>query len=147
MILDLTTRNCVTGATTPEFRLPCISNDLRSCAVAIIVEAKAIASPASNALAKIQWSSVAYMQIMDRISIAREATYADNENICQYGYLIRGLTVSVRKMSLWLNIAERRQSDVLNEYFSFPIHCLGVFNIGKAESLEKFVTLHKNILS
>lgn len=61
---------------------------------AVQLEAKAIASTGSNALAKIQWSSVAYMQIMDRISIAREATYADDENICQYGYLIRGFSVS-----------------------------------------------------
>lgn len=147
MILDSTTRDCVTEATSPEFRIPCISNDLRSCAVAIIAEAKAIASTGSNALAKIQWSSLSYMQIMDRISIAREATYADDENICQYGYLIRGLSVSVWKMSLRLNIAERRESDVLDEYFSFPIQRLGHFNIGQAESLEKFVTLHKNILS
>lgn len=87
------------------------------------------------------------MQIMNRISIAREATYADDENTCQYGYLICGLSVSVWKMSLRLNTQTQTIRHVLDEYFSFPIHLLGYINIGKAESLEKFVTLHKNILS
>ena len=147
MILDATTRGQVKLATTSEFRLPCLSNDLRSCAVAIVAEAKANSLPASRSVAKIQWSSVAYLQIMDRISIAREATYADDENICQYGYIICGLTISVWKMSLRLNIVERRQSDVLSKYFSFPIHCLGYFNIDSSVELEKFVKLHKQLLS
>lgn len=83
----------------------------------IVVEAKASSLQASCSAAKVQWSLAAYLQIMDRISIAHEATYADNENICQYGYLICGLNVSVWKMSLRLNTVKRRQSDVLNEYF------------------------------
>lgn len=84
---------------------------------------------------------------MDRILIARRAPYADNKNICQYGYLICGLSISVWKMSLRLNIVKRRQSDALNEYFTFHIHCLGYFNIGSSIQLEKFVKLHKQLLS
>ena len=91
MILDETTRLQVQLAT----RFPCLSNDWRSCAVAIVAEAKATALPAAEALAKIQWKSVAYLQIMDRISIARGATYADNKNIYQYGYLIYSLSISI----------------------------------------------------
>lgn len=104
MILDATTRNFVTEATTFESRLPCISNDLHSYAVVIIAEAKAIASLANNALAKIQWSSVAYMQIMDRISIACEATYANN-----------GKHLSVRIFNLWFNY-QRMEVELDIEY-------------------------------
>ena len=147
MILDETTREIAQLATTPDFRLPCLSNDLQSCAVAIVAEAKATASPASRNLAKIQWSSVAYLQIMDRISIARRAPYADDKNMCQYGYIICGLSIIVWKMSLRLNIVEPSQSDVLSEYFTFPIQCLGYFNIGICTQLEKFVKLHKELLS
>ena len=75
-ILDETTRLQVQLATISEFRFPCLSNDLRYCAVAIVAEAKATALPAAHTLARIQWKSVAYLQIMDRISIARGATYA-----------------------------------------------------------------------
>lgn len=49
-------------------------------------------------------------------------------------------------MSFRLNIIERKQSVLLNEHFTFPIHCLGSFNIGISIQLEKFVKLHKQIL-
>lgn len=142
-ILDETIRLQVQLATAGKFRFPCLSNDLRCCAVAIVAEAKATALPAARTLARIQWKSVAYLEIMDRISIARGATYADDENICQYGYLICGLSISVWKMSLRLDTGERRQSDVLSEYFSFPTQCLGFFSIDNSIQLEKFVKLHK----
>ena len=121
MILDENTRLQARVAIDCEFHLPCFSTDRRSCAVAIVAEAKANDTPSALSAARAQWSSVAYLQIMDRISIAREAPYADDENICQYGYLICGLVIIILKMSLRLNKAKRRQSDVLNEYFSFPI--------------------------
>lgn len=120
MILDATTRVRIVGMTANTFRFPCLSHDQHSCAVAIIAEAKANSSQASRSAAKVQWSLAAYLQIMNRISIAREATYADDENICQYGYLICGLDISVWKMSLRLNTVKRRQSDGLNKYFSIP---------------------------
>lgn len=113
----------------------------------MVAEAKATALPASRFVAKIHWSSVVYLQIMDRISIAREATYADDKNIYQYGYLICGLDFSVWKMSLKLNVGERRQSDVLSEYFTFPVQCVGFFDIGISIQLEEFVKLHKQLLS
>ncbi len=139
MILDATTRVRIVGMTTNTFRFPCLSHDQHSCAVAIIAEAKANSSQASRSAANVQWSLAAYLQIMDRISIAREATYADNENICQCGYLICGLDISVWKMSLRLNTVKRRQSDVLNKYFSFPIHSLGVFSIENSNDFQEFV--------
>lgn len=117
-------------ATTLDFRLPCLFNDLLNCGVAIVAKVKAIAFPGSGSLAKNQWSLFTYMQIIDRISIALQAPYSDNKNIRQYGYIICGLSISVWKMSLRLNIVERKQSVLLNEYFTFPIHCLGNFNIG-----------------
>lgn len=117
MILDATTTRQLVGMTITISRSPCLSNDQQSCAVVIVAEAKASSSQASRSAVKVQWSLAAYLQIMDQISIAREATYADSENICQYGYLICGLNVSVWKMSLRLNTVKRRQFDVLNEYF------------------------------
>lgn len=134
-------------ATDSEFCFPCLSNDLRSCTVAIVAEAKANSTTSSRFVAKTQWSSVAYLQIMDRISIARKAPYADNKNICQYGYLICGLDITVWKMSLRLNIIKRRQSDVLSEYFTFPIQCVGYFSMKSSTQLEKFINLHKQLLS
>lgn len=54
MVLDKGTRSQARMATTLDFCLPCLSNDLRSCAVAIVAEVKATAGPASSILAKIQ---------------------------------------------------------------------------------------------
>lgn len=85
MILHKNTRSLAQTATTSQFCVPCLSNNIPNCAVTIIAEAKATALLASHTVAKIQWSLGAYSQIMDRISIARGATYADDKNICQYG--------------------------------------------------------------
>lgn len=146
-ILDKSIRRKIPLAAISEFCFPCLSNDLRCYAVAIVVEAKATALLAAHTLAKIQWKTVAYLQIMDQISIACEATYADHKNICQYKYLIYGLSISIWKMSLRLNIGKRRQSHLLSEYFSFPTQCLGFLSIDNSIELEKFVKLHKKILS
>ena len=50
-------------------------------------------------------------------------------------------------MSLKLSIGEPGQSNVLSKYFTFPIQCLGYFNKGISIQLEKFVKLHKQLLS
>lgn len=107
------TRSLAQIATTSQFCVPCLSNNIPNCAVTILAEAKATALLASHTVTKIQWSLVAYSQIMDRISIARGATYADDKNICQY---VCGLNISV---------GEPRQSNVLSKYFTFTIQCLG----------------------
>lgn len=84
MIFDDFTREYAKLATDCEFRLPCFSNNLRNCAVAIVIEAKANDTPSSRFAARAQWSSIAYLQIVDRIWIAHGTPYADDENICQY---------------------------------------------------------------
>lgn len=65
--------------------IPRLSNNRLTCAVAIVAEVKATASPTSMVAAKNQWSSIAYPQMMERISISREAPYVGDENIYQYG--------------------------------------------------------------
>ena len=70
--------------------MPGVSDNLLCCAVAIVAEVKATSSSASFAAAKSQWSSLAYLEIMGRILISREATYVGDENICRYGYCICG---------------------------------------------------------
>ncbi len=75
--------------------IPCLSNNLCTCAVAIVAEVKAAASPASFAAATNQWSSLAYLQILERISVRREAPYVGDENIYQYGYGICRLEIKV----------------------------------------------------
>ena len=82
MILDDFTREYAKLVTDCEFRLPCFLNNLRNCTVAIVTEAKANNTPSSRSAARAQWSSIAYLQIMDRIWIARGAPYANDENIC-----------------------------------------------------------------
>ncbi len=77
--------------------IPCLSNNPCSCAVAIVAEVKATAS------AKNQWSSLAYLQVLERILASREATYIGDENICQYGYGICGLKILVWQMALEWN--------------------------------------------
>lgn len=54
--------------------IPDFSSNLCSCAVAITAEVKATSSLASLTAAWNQWSSLAYTQMMERISISREAT-------------------------------------------------------------------------
>ena len=126
--------------------IPCFSSNLRSCAVAIIAEVKATSSIASSAAARNQWSSLAYTHMMERISIRREATYVGDENICQYGYCICGLKIWVWKMSLKWNKGAKRRSEVLNYYFTFPLQLVGVFNLATQEQVDKFVTLHRELL-
>lgn len=54
MILNETTRTQAKLATNSEFCLPYLSNDLRSCAVTIVAEAKADATPSSRSVARTQ---------------------------------------------------------------------------------------------
>ena len=130
-----------------EGRLPGFSSDCSSCAVAITAEVKAICSPASVAAAFNQWSVLAYTQMMDRISVIREATYVGDENICQYGYGICGLVIRVWKMSLKRNKGTRRGSEVLNRhYLTFPVQLVMSCNLEIQEDAERFITLHKELL-
>lgn len=61
-----------------NYPVPGLSNHFRCCAVAIVAEVKTTSS------AKNQWSSLAYLQIMERLSISREATCVCDKNICKY---------------------------------------------------------------
>lgn len=79
--------------------VPCVSNGGRTCAVAIVAGVKATASPTSLVAARDQWSSLVYLQIMERVSIRREAYYVGDEDICQYGYCICGLNVTIFSLS------------------------------------------------
>lgn len=122
-----------------------ISDNLCSCTVAIAAEVKATSSPRSFTAAKSQWSSLAYLQIMERISIRREATNVDDENICRYGYCICGLGLRVWKMMLQLNITDCQQSEILPKYYTFPVQIVGVFRLDMQADLERFIALHKNL--
>ncbi len=109
--------------------IPDFSSNLCSCAVAITAEVKATSSLASLTAAWNQLSSLAYTQMMERISISREATYVGDENICQYGYCICSLEIWVWKMSLKWNKGASQRSEALNHYFSFPIQLVINFNL------------------
>ena len=58
--------------------VPGLSNHFRCCEVAIVAEVKTTSS------AKNQWSSLAYLQIMERLPISREASCVCDKNICKY---------------------------------------------------------------
>ena len=123
-----------------------LSNNLRSCAVAIVGEVKATFSSALFTAAKNQWSSLAYLHIMERVSISRKATYVGDENICQYGYGICGLRVRIWKMGLKRNRSKRRKSEILDSYFTFPVQVVDVLDLGKQEHLERFIKIHNKLL-
>lgn len=80
--------------------VPCLFNNFPTCEVAIVAEVKANSLQTSFADAKNQWSLLAYLQIMEQTSICREKSYVGNKNICQYGYLICGLKITIWKMRL-----------------------------------------------
>ena len=126
--------------------IPGLSNNLCCCAVAIVAEVKATPSLASIAAAKNQWSSLAYLQMMERVSIRREATYVGDEDICQYGYGICGLEIRVWKMGLKWNSSKGPKSEILKSYFTFPVQIVGMFNLEIQEHLERFITIHKELL-
>ena len=132
--------------TARDFPIPGLSNDLLCCAVAIVAEAKPDSSPASVTAARNQWSSLAYLHMMERVSISREETYVGDEDICQYGYGICGLQVSVWKMGLQWNSSKGRKSEVLEKYFTFPVQIVGRFNLEHQKHLEQFIEIHKAIL-
>ena len=125
---------------------PCFSNNLRSCAVALVAEVKATASKASFAAAKNQWSSLAYVQLMERVSITREKPYVGDEDIYQYGDGICGLEIMIWNMSLMWNSSEGRDSEILENYFTFPVQTVTVFDLEFQEHLENFIVLHKELL-
>ena len=129
-----------------SFSVPCVSNNLRSCAVAIAVEVKATASTASILAAKNQWKALAYMQLKERVSINREKSYVGDENICQYGYGICGLEIIIWKMSLQWNRSKHRDSEVLEQDFTFPVETVDAFSLKSSSHLERFITTHKKLL-
>lgn len=129
-----------------DHSLPGISDNLCSCAVAIAAEVKATSSPRSFTASKSQWSSLTYLQIMERISIRCEAAYVDDENICQYGYCTCGLGLRVWKMMLQLNITDCQKSEILPKYYTFPVQIVGVIRLDMQADLERFIALHKNLL-
>ena len=131
---------------TDSFSIPGVSDNSYYCAVAIVAEVKATSSARSFTAAKSQWSSLAYLQIMERISIRREADYVGDENICQYGYLICGLKIQVWKMGLQVNITDRRKSEILPKYFTFPVQLVGAYILENQTGLEGFIDLHKKLL-
>ncbi|MCJ1345292.1 hypothetical protein MMC31_003498 [Peltigera leucophlebia] len=131
---------------TDSFSIPGISDNSYYCAVAIVAEVKATSSPRSFTAAKSQWSSLAYLQILERISIRREANYVGDENICQYGYLLCGLRIQVWKMGLQLTITDRRKSEILPKYFTFPVQLVGMYDLKFQRGLEEFIDLHKKLL-
>lgn len=110
-----------------DYSISGISDNYCCCAVSIAAEVKATSSPSSFSSAKSQWSSLAYLQMMERISIKRKANYVDNKNICQYGYYICGLDIKVWKMGLQLNINNRRESETPPKYFTFPVQVVDMF--------------------
>ena len=125
--------------------LPGFSNNNSSFAVAIVAEVKLNSSEPSFLAARNQWSIMAYTQLMQRISITREETYVGDENICQYGYLICGLQIKIWKMSLVLN-HRRRESDILDGAYNFPVELVGEFALADGEKLKSFIATHEKIL-
>lgn len=65
------------------------------CAVAISAEIKSIDTFASRLEARHQWSSLAYLNLLERVEVVRDRPYKSDSNICQYGYLLCGLGVQV----------------------------------------------------
>lgn len=126
--------------------IPGIADNSYYCAVAIVAEVKATSSQRAFTAAKSQWSSLAYLQIMERISIRRDADYVGDENICQYGYLLCGLIVQVWKMRLQSTTTDRRKSEILPKYFTFPVQVVAVYDLKKQKELEGFIGLHKKLL-
>lgn len=126
--------------------VPCLSSNSPTCAVAIVAEVKANSLQTSFAAAKNQWSSLAYLQIMERTSICREKSYVGDENICQYGYLICGLKIVIWKMGLKWNRGKNRLSEILDSYFTFPTRMVGCYDLTVQRQLELFVDNHKKIL-
>ena len=126
--------------------VPCLSSNSPTCGVAIVAEVKANSLQTSFAAAKNQWSSLAYLQIMERTSICREKSYVGDENICQYGYLICGLRITIYKMGLKWNRGENLPSELLDSYFTFPIQMVGFYNLRVQRQLELFIDNHKKIL-
>lgn len=124
--------------------IPCVSKNLCSCGVAIMAEVKATESITSLTAAKNQWSSLAYLHIMERISIIREKSYVEDEDICEYEYGICSLGIYVWKINLKWTANMGKKSEVLKYYFSFPV---GSFRIEDEESLKAFIEVHTRLLN
>lgn len=108
-------------------RIAGLSSVSRSCAVAIGAEAKSSNTGASLREAKHQWSSLAYLNLLERVRVVREKPYDGNTNICQFGYLICGVGVQVFHVKIESVKSKGRKSEVYNNYSIFPIkpvaHC------------------------
>lgn len=129
-----------------NFKLPGLSLASRSCAPALVGEVKVSDSPASLCEARHQWASLAYLNLLERITIIRPKPYADDPNICQFGYLICGLTVEVWKMRIQKVTGMRRNSTLYQDHFTFPINCVRIFDINTQSGVRRFMGLHKRIL-
>lgn len=63
-----------------------------------------------------------------------------------YGYGICGLRVSMWKLGLQWNRSKRRQSEILDSYFTFPVQVVGVINLGIQEHLKRVIKTHNKLL-
>lgn len=135
-----------------NFKLPGLSLASRSCAPALVGEVKVSDSPASLCEARHQWASLAYLNLLERVTIVRQKSYANDANICQFGYLICGLTVEVWKMRIHKVTGFRRNNNnnraltLYPDHFTFPINCVRVFDINTQSGVRRFMALHKRIL-
>lgn len=103
------------------YLVPSLSNNLRSCAVAIVAGVKATALSALSTAATSHCSSLTYLLIVKQVSIDPEAPCFGDENICQYGYGICGSIVMVWKIRLKRNSSTGRRSGILKSTFTFPV--------------------------
>ena len=124
---------------------PGVSHNLHTCATAIVAEAKATNNPNSMLAATNEWCSMAYAQLMQRVSIRREEAYVGDENICQFGYIVCGLTIKILKMNIAWNDS-RRESDILERAYDFPVRTVRTLTIGTKNHLEDFIADHNKIL-
>lgn len=131
---------------TKESSIAGLSSVSRSCAVAIGVEVKSSDTAASNREAKHQWSSLAYLNLLERVRVVRKKPYSGDTNMCQFGYLICGLTVQVWRMKIESVRSERRKSDVYDNYFTFPINSVGRYDLTKEKQVREFMEIHTRLL-
>lgn len=124
--------------------IPCVSKNLCNCGVAIMAEVKTTKSITLLTSAKYQWSFFAYLYIMKYISIIREKSYDEDEDICKYEYRICSLGIYVWKINLKWTANMGKKLEVLKYYFSFPMRS---FRIKDKENLKAFIKIHTRLLN
>ena len=138
--------------------LTCCDPAARLCCIWLRVECTVGEDYYSRTVARHQWATGAYLELLDRVRLNRPKKngYLHDagalSNIRQYGYVICGRSVEVWVMEVEIhkdspNQPDRRETICEGDHFVFPSTLLITFNLTIHQRVVQFSQWHQSIMT